>query len=122
MSLAIDLSDLQSHLSNFQNFGQLRTYLAQHNLDLITTIYSDGFSCLDWNVTEGKVSGTLSLKLKISVKLSSLSGDHPSYFESRSLYPIRLEERDWIDQKKLFQKLKQGITQSIEKLHEESKQ
>ena len=114
MSLATDISALQSHLPEFQTFGQLRNYLSEHNINLITTIYSDGFSCLDWNITEGKVSGILSLK--ISVKLSSFCGEDSSYFESSTLYPTRLEEREWIDQRELFETLKQGIENSIEKI------
>lgn len=114
MSLKEDVADLKEHLDEMESLGQLRTHLIQRGLHLITTIYSTGFSCMDWNITERQVTGVLHLGLRI--KISKLLNDE-ILLETRALTPVYLDEAGWISQKDLFDTLKQGIKTCIKRIN-----
>jgi len=118
MSLKEDVADLKDHLDEMESLGQLRTHLIQRGLRLILTIYSTGFSCMDWNITERQVTGVLHLGFRI--KISKLVKDE-SLLETRAIIPVYLDEAGWIDQKDLFATLKQGIKIGIKKIAQEIK-
>lgn len=105
MSLRNDIETFKEHLDEMKSIDQLRKHLYQTNLRLIATIYSSGFSCLDWNITEKQVRGVLSLGLRI--KISKLStGDILT--ENQNLTSIHLSKSDWVDQEELFESIKSG--------------
>lgn len=106
MPLRNDIATLKERLDEMKSIDQLRKHLYQTNLRLTVTIYSSGFSCLDWNITEQQVRRVLSLGPRI--KISKLStGDILT--ENQNLTSIHLSESDWVDQEELFNNIKSGI-------------
>jgi hypothetical protein len=89
MQLKTKIIDLQAHLHELDTIKQIRLYLKVNQLRLVTTIYSDGFSCLDWDMTDYRVGGILNLSIRI--KISSMK-EEGIFFESRGLFPVRKAE------------------------------
>ena len=104
---------LKERIEEISSIGQLRTFLLEKDLKLIVTIVSMGFTCIDWDITQRQVSGILELGMQIG--LSNLQGDDV-LLETRFPTPIRLNEIGPIDQRNLFDTLKQGIITCIKKL------
>lgn len=113
MSFHQDILDLKDRLSEFTSMEHLRENLLEKNLRLVTTFYSTGFSCLEIDITQKKMSGVLNLGMR--VKISRLIGEE-ALIKTLTLVPVRLDEIDWIDQKVLFEKLKEGIKDCLMKV------
>ena len=106
-----EITDLKQHVGQIQSIGQLQKHLLEKNLKLVVTILSTGFTCMDWDITQGEVAGIL--ELGIQIKLSRLEGDE-ILLETQFWEPVRLDQIDPIDQKDLLEKFKRGIANCIQ--------
>ena len=113
MTFHEDVTSLKNHIDAIGSIGELRTYLLEKNLKLIVTLLSTGFTCMDWNITQRQVSGVL--ELGVQMRLSKLV-DGDVLLETRFYESVRLNQIDPIDQRDLFETLKQAIKTCIKKV------
>jgi hypothetical protein len=113
MAFHENVKSLKEHIDELTSIGQLKTFLLEKDLKLIVTIVSTGFACMDWNITERQVSGILELGMQM--RLSNLQNDDV-LLETRFPKPIHLDKVEPIDQRDLFDTLKQGIKTCIRKI------
>ena len=113
MTFHENVKALKEHIDEITSIGQLKTFLVEKDLKLIVKIVSTGFTCMDWNISERQVSGILELGMQ--TRLSSLQNDDV-LFETRFPTPIHLDKAEPIDQRDLFDTLKQGIKTCIRKI------
>lgn len=113
MAFNEDVTSLKNHIDEIGSIGQLRTFLLEKNLKLVVTILSTGFTCMEWDITQRQVAGILELGMQI--RLSKLKNDDV-LLETRFYESVRLDQVDPIDQKDLFETLKQGIKRCIKKV------
>ncbi|MCB1068670.1 MAG: hypothetical protein KDK56_10870, partial [Simkania sp.] len=71
-------------------------------------------TCMEWDITQKQVSGILELGMQI--RLSKIANDDV-LLETRLYESVRLDQVDPIDQKDLFETLKQGIKRCIKKVY-----
>ena len=108
------ITSLKNHIDEIASIGQLRAFLIEKNLRLVVTILSTGFTCMEWDITQKQVSGILELGMQI--RLSKIANDDV-LLETRLYESVRLDQVDPIDQKDLFETLKQGIKRCIKKVY-----
>ncbi len=114
MQLKTRIIGLQSHLNELDTIKKLRLYLKASQLKLVTTIYSDGFSCLDWDMTDFRMAGVLNLSIRVKI---SLMEEEEDCFESKGVCPVRIDEVDSIDQKELFETFRKGVLRCIKEIY-----
>jgi hypothetical protein len=113
MTFQEDVTILKNHIDAISSIGELRTYLLEKKLKLVVTLLSTGFTCMDWNITQRQVSGVL--ELGVQMRLSKLVDDEV-LLETRFYESVRLNQIDPIDQRDLFETLKQAIKTCIKKV------
>lgn len=118
MSFYQAVASLKKHLDEIDSIGSLRKFLAEKNLNLVTTITTNGFNGIDWNITQAQVAGVLHLAIK--VRLSSLISDH-LFLQTTLWDSIEFHRIDEIDQEYLFELLKSGFKSALEKKTNEYK-
>jgi len=110
MTLVQDIKDLEKRLDRIHTVEELRSILAQKGLKLVVILISNGFSCLEWNITEKQVCKVLDLGLRIRISKAS---DETQSLETVQCESIRVKETNWVDLEDLFETLKQGIQKCL---------
>lgn len=113
MSFDDDITSLKNQINNINSIGSLRTFLLEKNLKLVVTLLSTGFTCMEWNITQRQVAGVLELGMQM--RLSSLINEN-LLLETRFNESVRLSQIEPIDQRDLFETLKQGIKNCIQNI------
>ena len=112
MTLHEDVKFLDKQLESIQTVEKLRTLLSSRDLKLIVVLFTNEFSCLEWDVTHKQVSKLLDLGLRIRI---SRITDEKNVLETVHTEPIRVKEANWLDLEDLFNVLKQGIKKATGK-------
>lgn len=113
MSFHEDVTILKNHIDEISSISQLRAFLLEKDLKLVVTILSTGFTCMEWDISQRQVAGILELGMQM--RLSKLINEDV-LLETRFYEPVRLDQAHPIDQKKLFETLKEGIKTCIKKV------
>jgi len=113
MTFQEDVTSLKNHIDELGSIGQLRTFLLEKNLKLVVTLLSTGFTCMDWDITQRQVSGIL--EIGVQMRLSKLAHDDV-LLETRFYESVRLSQIDPIEQRDLFETLKQAIKTCIKRV------
>ena len=114
MLLQSKINHLQKDLEKFSSFSALQKFLRDHKIDLVVTIFSSGFSCIDWHLIDNCTSGIL--KFAVKIKVSDLSSGGQTFYTSNYI-PIDLEGAESISHKKVLEKITQGIKESIRQIN-----
>ncbi len=114
MAFHENVTSLKNHIDEISSIGQLRAFLLEKNLRLVVTILSTRFTCMEWDITQKQAAGIL--ELGVQIRLSKIANDDV-LLETRFYEPVRLNQIDPIDQKDLFETLKEGIKRCIKKVY-----
>lgn len=110
MTLHEDVKYIESRLDQIRSVEKLRTLLTQKRFKLVVVLISKDSTCVEWSITQKRVSKILDLGLRI--RISRISDESES-LETVHSEPIRVKKANWVDLEDLFSVLKQGLQKCL---------